>query len=264
MNCSHAIKINAAIGFFLFFNVSLFSQGTFVEKSTALMNAVRYGKETATLLKEIAEVDAELLASELNNDNARKTFWINIYNAHIQLFLNEDPALYEDRWKFFKTERIKVAGEILDFDIIEHGIIRRSKAKLGLGIFPNLFPSKIERMFRIKKTDPRIHMALNCGAKSCPPVAVYEYEKLDAQLEESTRRLLAQSTVFNEQTDQVEVIALFSWFRGDWGNKNKVRKFLKKYEAIPADSNPTIKYSKYDWTLLTGNYIDLDNGGVRR
>ena len=243
--------------FFLFVTVNLFSQKTFVEKSTALVNAVRFGKESALLLKEIAEVDARQLAQELDNDRARKTFWINIYNAHIQLFLTETPSLFADRSNFFKTDRVYVAGELLSFDLIEHGIIRRSKAKFGLGIFPKLFPSKIEKMFRTQKTDPRIHMALNCGAKSCPPVAAYEYEKLAAQLDESTRRLLAETTNFNVEKNNVEIIALFSWFRGDWGNKKKVWKFLKKYDAIPVDSNPSIKYSKYDWTLYTGNYIDL-------
>ena len=233
------------------------SQKPFVDKSTELINAVRYGKDTSKLLDDLATVDAEVLAKELDNDDARKTFWINVYNAHIQIFLTEEPQLFDDRPSFFKTPRVKVAGEMLSFDLIEHGIIRRSKAKFGLGIFPKLFPSKFERLFRVKKTDPRIHLALNCGAKSCPPVAAYQYGKLDEQLDESSRRLLAKTTVYDKSRKEVEVIALFSWFRGDWGCKKDVREFLKKYDAIPQDAKPAIKYADYDWTLMTGNYIDL-------
>ena len=29
----------------------------------------------------------------------------------------------------------------------------------------------------LKVLDPRIHFALNCGAKSCPPIRVYTEEK---------------------------------------------------------------------------------------
>ncbi len=251
--------LNLTAGFFLSLLTMSpgISQKPYVEKSTQLVNAVRFDQPTKEIREELASVDPDVLAGELNNDKARKTFWINVYNAHVQIFLTEQPELFDDRSAFFKTPRVEIAGEKLSFDEIEHGIIRRSKAKLGLGIFPKLCPSKFERKFRTKKTDPRIHLALNCGAKSCPPVAAYEYERLDEQLDESSRRLLAKTTTYQPEENEVEVIALFSWFRGDWGNKNKVRKFLKKYDAIPSDAKPSIKYAKYDWTLMTGNYIDL-------
>lgn len=49
---------------------------------------------------------------------------------------------------------------------------------------------------------------------------------------------------------------LFSWFRGDFGGKRGIQKFLQKYDAIPAGKYD-VGYKSYDWTLLTGNYIDL-------
>ena len=33
--------------------------------------------------------------------------------------------------------------------------------------------------------DPRVHFALVCGARSCPPVRVYSSETLDAELEDA-------------------------------------------------------------------------------
>ena len=34
--------------------------------------------------------------------------------------------------------------------------------------------------------DFRIHFALNCGAKSCPPIAFYSYDKINDQLDLAT------------------------------------------------------------------------------
>ena len=34
----------------------------------------------------------------------------------------------------------------------------------------------------LKNFDARIHFALNCGANSCPPIRIYEHEKLDQQV----------------------------------------------------------------------------------
>lgn len=31
--------------------------------------------------------------------------------------------------------------------------------------------------------DPRIHMALNCGARSCPPIRVFSAKNLESELE---------------------------------------------------------------------------------
>ena len=38
--------------------------------------------------------------------------------------------------------------------------------------------------------DPRIHFALNCGAKSCPPIRVYSPPNLDSQLNRAAASFL--------------------------------------------------------------------------
>ena len=74
----------------------------------------------------------------------------------------------------------------MSLDDIEHGILRRSKIKWSEGYFNKLFPSKFEKENRVNKVDYRIHFALNCGARSCPPIAFYDPEKLDKQLDVAT------------------------------------------------------------------------------
>ena len=107
--------------------------------------------------------------------------------------------------------------------------------------------------------DPRIHFALNCGAKSCPEVALYKTEQFEKQIELISRKFLEATCNYDQKNDVVTVTPLFSWFRGDFGLKTGTKKILKQFRVIPGESNPRIKYGNYDWTLSLGNYVEYFN-----
>ena len=74
-----------------------------------------------------------------------------------------------------------VGGLLFTLDEIEHGILRCNKGH------PNnkkaVFKESDDRKSLIMTTlDPRIHFALNCGAQSCPPIRIYQKEKLEQQV----------------------------------------------------------------------------------
>lgn len=231
---------------------------TYTTLSEQLITTLRNDGNVQPIIDSLAKVDQDVLAAELTNDNRRKAFWMNVYNGFIQVFLNDNPDLYEDRNEFFHKKMITVAGEALSFDDIEHGIIRRSKIKLSLGLLSKWNVSDFEKKFRCDQTDPRVHFALNCGAKSCPAVAAYDFERIDEQMDKSTKLHLNATSRYDEAKNTVYVTSLLSWFRGDIGNKNKVRAFLKKYEVLPETAKRTkLSYETYDWTLYLDNYIDL-------
>ncbi len=236
-------------------NMTTITDNTYVELSRDLIEAARYDKPHEQLLQRLAELPRQELADSLDTDAERLAFWTNVYNAHIQFFLKEHPEWYEDRGAFFKADRIEVAGKILSFDKIEHGLIRRSKVKWSLGFLPKLFTNKFEKQFRVDEVDPRIHFALNCGAKDCPPVANYSATKLDAQLEASTKRYLNNNSDYLPEENKVRVTSLMNWFRADFGDRIE---FLKRYDVIPEDAEPSLDYRTYDWTLALDNYIDLN------
>lgn len=231
---------------------------TYVTLSKRFINALRNNEDVQPIIDSLKNIEVDVLASELTNDNRKKAFWINVYNGFIQVLLKENPDLYKDRSDFFHTKRMTIAGELLSFDDIEHGIIRRSKIKLSLGLLSKWNVSDFEKKFRTEKTDARVHFALNCGAKSCPAVAAYDAEHLEEQMDKSTEIHLAATSRYYETEDRVYVTSLFSWFRGDFGNKEKVRDFLKKYEILHRNAGkPSISYNTYDWTLYLDNFIDL-------
>lgn len=54
------------------------------------------------------------------------------------------------------------------------------------------------------QVDPRIHFALNCGAKSCPPVKVYSSEGLNSELKAAAASFVADNVSVPDETGTVK------------------------------------------------------------
>jgi len=221
--------------------------------SEQFLTNIKKGHSTSDIRTQLYQTTLEDLEEGLGTDREKLAFWINIYNAYIQVLLSENPALYRDRDAFFENERIPLAGRMVSFDKIEHGIIRRSQWKLGGGIVRKWFPDEFERALRVEEPDYRIHFALNCGAIDCPPVAIYRPEILERQFETGAKSFLQRVSEYSPTKGEVRTTPLFSWFRGDFGFESGVKDILLHYGIIPRTEQIDVTYKEYDWTL------DLDN-----
>lgn len=228
----------------------------YIQVSQDFVLALKEGNEVDEYIKILSSTTRKDIKAQIQTDRQKIAFWVNVYNAFIQHTLSTDPTLYQDRRKFFKKPRINIAGELLSFEDIEHGIIRRSQWPYGFGYFSSFFPAKWEKELRVKQVDWRIHFALNCGAKSCPQVAIYDPYMLDEQLDFMTNQVLSSTTYYNQMREEAKVIALFSWFRGDFGGTSGIKDILVKYRITPHRPKH-IDYLEYDWTLALANYIDM-------
>ncbi len=229
----------------------------FNELSEQFLKNIKQGKDTKDLQDILAKTSLEELENQLRTNDQKTAFWLNIYNAYIQVILAENPELYQDRGSFFKMEQINIAGNMLSFADIEHGMVRKSQWEYGLGYIRKWFPSKFERKLRVEERDYRIHFALNCGAKDCPPVAIYEADRLDEQLAKGTKRFLTNTSDFDKTKREAAVTSLFSWFRGDFGGKGGTKDILKKNGIINSTKGVDLVYKNYDWTLYLDNFIEL-------
>jgi hypothetical protein len=173
--------------------------------------------------------------------------WINVYNVNTVATIVEsypvdsirdistDPII---RLNVFKKERVPVGNAKLSLDDIEH--------------------KKIREPFK----DPRIHFAINCAAKSCPPIRTEAFsgEKLDAQLDEQARLFLngPHGAKFKRDGDEltITVTKIMDWFGDDfekWGGGKA--KFIRKYVSadkqrmIDQAKEIDIEYDDYDWSL---------------
>ncbi len=233
---------------------NLRSSDKVVELSQQLIYAAKTGGATDALVSTFRDLSFDDLTNKLQSDDEKKAFWINLYNGYTQIILTRNPGKYKNRTQFFMRKQIAIAGKMFSLDDIEHGILRCSKIKWGLNYSNRIFSGKTEGELCINHPDYRIHFALNCGAKSCPPIAFYNPENLDAQLDLATKAYLATETEYDSSNKRIKLPSVMKWYRRDFGGKKQMIKLLEKVGVIPLNSHPKIKFKKYDWNLFLDNY----------
>lgn len=214
-----------------------------------LLDDARAGRPDATIRADLAFLDPQELATALADDATRIAFWLNIYNAAVRARIRFDPGAYRRRWRFFATPAVVVAGHRLSPNAIEHGILRRSAFLIGLGYLYNPIPSAFERRMRVSRVDPRIHFALNCGARSCPPLAAWDGATLDEDLERAATAYLTSESRRVEDGGAVCVPRLLLWYRGDFGGLAGIRSLLRRHGVFGPHERPRLRFGSYDWTL---------------
>ena len=120
-----------------------------IETSQQLLLRVKTHEATESLEETIKNTSGKTLKQQLKDDNHKKAFWINIYNAYTQIILSKNPGRYKKRNSFFSMRQIDIAGERLSLDDIEHGLLRHSKIKWRFGHLNKWFPTVFEKEQRV-------------------------------------------------------------------------------------------------------------------
>ena len=229
------------------------------KNSEQLLLAIKK-KNTSAIKKinqKISSYSEKKLQKNLQDDVQKKVFWINFYNAQVQIILGNDSTLYDDRNDFFSDKLIKIGKKELSLDDIEHGILRKSNFKYGLGLIRNPFSSDFVKSMAVDQLDYRIHFGLNCGAKSCPPIRIYEPENFHRQISNNAEIFLNKISQFDSNENILRTTALFQWFSGDFNGKKGIEKILKYYGVVPEQSeNFEIEYQDYDWSLRLAYFVN--------
>ncbi len=192
----------------------------------------------------------------------RLAFWINLYNAlvidAVIAFGVRDSVGKGNaaRLRFFRRAAYAVGGSRLSCDDIEHGILRGNRGHPYIP-GPQFGPSDARRTFVIAPPDVRCHFALNCGSRSCPPIGVYDPERVDSQLDVATRHFVGTEIVVDRARNNVRVSQLFRWFANDFGGRLGVIGFLLRYLPDGEDrqwlaarqGQVRLAYRPYDWGL---------------
>ncbi len=171
--------------------------------------------------------------------NEQFAFYINAYNAWtIKLVLSGYPGIesIKDLGGFFtspwKKSIARIDGKVMTLDHIENDILRPRFA------------------------DPRVHFAINCASKSCPPLQSKPYrgDILDQQLTEVTEAFINDPHRNRLEGNTLYVSKIFKWYSEEFDNdiigffikyakgalKQKLRKDRKQIE---------VEYLDYDWSL---------------
>jgi hypothetical protein len=97
---------------------------------------------------------------------------------------------------------------------------------------------------------------LNCGAKSCPPVAFYRDDIIDEQLDIISAQFLTNTSTFKKEEATVLVTPLISWFMADFDGLSGAKKLLVKY-GITDTEEVSLVFDDYDWTLKLFNFTSI-------
>ncbi len=225
---------------------------TINQLSEKLLLAVKMETDTDDLIKGLYHLPLIELQRELKDDYHKKAFWINIYNAFFQILRKqksiEKPSIYKDKL-------LSIAGQLLSLDDVEHGILRKYRYKFSLGYLQNPFFPRIIKKLAVSSIDYRIHFALNCGAKSCPPIAFYSSDKVHHQLDIATQSFLESDTDIFDEEKEIHITSLFQWFRGDFGGQKGIRRILQTYLDDNVKEYKLI-YKPYSWDEQLNNYAD--------
>lgn len=227
------------------------SENKLVDLSQKLLIQVKYNKSISSLLDDLKRVSIVDLKDELHSDDLKKVFWLNIYNAIFQ-YLRIEISI--DKEHIYKEKYLEIAGLYFSLDDIEHGILRKNKSKYSLGYFSKLFQEKTLKQLAVKVLDFRIHFALNCGAKSCPPITIYTLIDLDSQLQNAMSDFINIESDFNKKNNELNVSRLFLWYLADFGGRKGVKNIHSHY--IKFDQSKTKLINKpFDWGEKLSNYV---------
>ena len=164
----------------------------------------------------------------------KKAFYINSYNAiAIETLLENPGKKIKDIGGAFNRMKHRVGGEMLTLDDIEN---------------------------RLRDTqDARIHFAIVCASKSCPPLAprAYTATGLNEALEKQGRAFLndPSKNVIDRSKGRVALSKIFSWDRKEFERDGgTLLKFVSRYAKDASTASWLATYTKdpefldYDWS----------------
>src|SRR3989304_4725770 len=201
---------------------------------------------------------------QLAGRERRLAFWINLYNGlvldavvqwKVQRGVGERPG-------FFWRAAYDIGGLRYSANDIENGILRGNAPHPAVPGAP--FGRADPRCsYSMMPTDPRVHFALVCASRSCPPVAVYDAERVNEQLDQATRSFIRGGGVkVDGARRRVLLSRIFQWYAVDFGahwfaigDRGPLLRFAAPYlesdDALRLTTGGiwSVSFPRYDWSL---------------
>lgn len=192
-------------------------------------------------------------------------FWINLYNALVidaVVHFEVDRSVREVPG-FFWRAAYDMGGLRFSANDIEHGVLR------GNGVHP-LLPGRHFSAFDPRRRhvmtppDPRIHFALVCASRSCPPIRTYSPDRIDDQLTLATTAFLRATSQVDPDGRCVHLSRIFQWYSQDFGGPflglGDLSGLRRTIAGLARPGNPELaraledpgsrlSFEPYDWSL---------------
>jgi hypothetical protein len=202
-------------------------------------------KALGDVVDRMSQVDLKTLRPE-----EQYALYINLYNAKVlQIVLDGHPG-----------RSIKDLSKGLNpFEIFKRKVLDFEGTSISL--------TRLESRLREESQDPRVHFAVNCASRSCPPIALQPYRgaTLETMLDRATRDFLGSpgavqmertSSWFGGPTLRIKVSKIFDWYADDFSDAGGVAAFLETHASSEvasavrdAEGKVKFHYHPYDWSL---------------
>lgn len=230
-----------------------------VEKGTVRYGAIR-GSQEFSHYKDLTKGLRSFDLRTLDSRDKRLAFWINIYNTAvihgvIELGLRQSVKEFP---RFFRRISYEIGGLRFCLNDMEHGILRGNR-RPPYGLLNPFREGDPRHKFSVFPMDSRVHFALVCGARSCPPIGFYEAEQIDFQLQLAAASFINSPQVkILPQENTILLSMIFKWYAADFGgtrggiidtlltflDEGEGKMFLQKNK-----DRMRIRYQPYDWNL---------------
>ncbi len=226
----------------------------YIEKGIVKYNQIRISPEYK-ILKQVVKNLKYINLHEILTENAKKSFWINIYNFMVIDFIIslkiKESVMEMDG--FFENLKYSIGGLQLSLDDILHGILRKN----SINPFTGKKQFEKDFLFFLQQKDERVIFAITQGARSSPVVWYYRKEDVDSQLDNKTQFFIQGSEVLViPERKTVYLSKLFQWYSADFKNDSEKINFIKKYIKdndkkvfLKHNQNINIEYFNFDWSL---------------
>ena len=174
------------------------------------------------LLKRYIQQLEKTKPDKIKGQSNQLAFWINAYNAYTL-------KLITDHYPIKSITELHTGGSLVIGVMLKRTIWQTWEFKINNKKYTL---DEIEhKIIRKKFNEPRIHAALVCAAKSCPPLRLEAYEgaKLNKQLSEQMRTWLANTKLnyFDAEKKKLYLSMIFKWFKDDFTQKKTIQPYLR-------------------------------------
>lgn len=155
--------------------------------------------------------------------NLKIAFVINVYNMTV-LFAFAELGIPSTNWtrlSFFDNVKIDIGGHLWSLNELESGVLRGNR-HAPYHISKPIAAGDPRLAAVLPEPERRVHFALNCGAKSCPPVKNFTEEAIQEELRVVASAFCEMPENVRLEVDDggaptLRVSKIFEWYRADFG-----------------------------------------------
>jgi hypothetical protein len=236
-------------------------QGTFIHEDGRGVNYKDIG--ASDMFKEYAHNTAELRNADLSSLTLpeKMAFWMDTYNMltiHTLVMQGPEVTLVCQIPRFWRRFGYVISSQFFSLDDIEHGILRANRPHPMTR--DCMLPKDDDRLtlsLKDEEVDPRIHFALVCGARSCPPIRVFTPKNLEFGLKAAAKNFLSDITV---EGNKITMSKILDWYAVDFGvtKAERLAKIIEvmgdgenkaALQALLESGNFEFAFRPYDWNL---------------